>query len=362
VEKIKNFYLRVDRWLERREPLALATIVEARGSTPQVAGASALFSRKGLISGTLGGGLVEANAQKKASHCLKEGKSLCYQFELGGDDLAADEAICGGSVSILIDASPLKHLDTFALLKKSLLSRRAGVMVSGIRPVSPQGVSITRRWLEDKAGAGGVADADFSSIEKEIRKARRAGTPRLVKFKGKGRQDMLYFLEPLFPLPQLVIAGAGHIGQAVAHLGSLLDFAVTVIDDRAEFASRERFPEAEAIIVGDIGKAVADFAIASDTYIVIVTRGHSHDAEALRACIRSPAAYIGMIGSRRKLSLMRSKFIAEGWATEAQFGRVHGPIGLAIESTTVAEIAVSIAAELVLVRSQAGKGKTAGQK
>ena len=362
MEEIKNLYSGVDRWLERRESLALSTIVETRGSTPQVAGASALFSRKGLVSGTLGGGIVEANAQEKAARCLQERKSLFYQFELEGDDLAAEEAICGGSVSILIDGSPLNHLKTFALLKKSLLSRRAGVLVSRISRVSPQGVSILRRWLEGKAGAGDVSDKDFSSIEKEIREAGQEGKPRLIKTKDKRHQEILFFLEPLFPLPQLVIAGAGHIAQAVAHLGRLLDFAVTVIDDRAEFASRERFREADTIIVGDIGNAVADFPIASDTYIVIVTRGHSHDAEALRACIRSPAAYIGIIGSRRKLSLTRRKFISEGWATEAQFDRVHGPIGLAIESTTVAEIAVSIAAELVLVRNQAGKRRTAGQK
>jgi xanthine dehydrogenase accessory factor len=362
VEKVKNFYCGVDRWHERREPLALATIVETRGSTPQIAGASALFSRKGLISGTLGGGVVEADAQEKAFRCLREGRSLFYQFGLRGDDLGAEEAICGGSVSILIDASPLSHLETFRLLKKSLLSRQAGVLISKISPTSSQGFSVSRRWLGDKPAAGALAEKDFSSIEKEIKETLQEGEPRLIKTKEKGRQEILFFLEPLFPLPQLAIAGAGHIGQAVAHLGSLLDFAVTVIDDRAEFASRERFPEADAIIVGDIGRAVADFPIASDTYIVIVTRGHSHDAETLRACIRSPAAYIGMIGSRRKLSLTRSKFIAEGWATEAQFDRVHGPIGLAIKSTTVAEIAVSIAAELVLVRSQAGNQKTASQK
>mgnify|MGYP001033115848 CR=1 FL=1 len=359
---MKSLYSGVGRWLEQREPIALATIVETRGSAPQVAGASALFSRKGLVGGTLGGGLVEVDAQKRAYRCLRQGRSLYYQFELKGGDLTAEEAICGGSVSILIDASPLNHLRTFKLLKKSLLSRQAGVLVSKIIEVSPQGSSISRRWLEDKAAAKSVADKDFRSIEKEIRDARRGRKPRLIKSKDRGRQEILFFLEPLFPLPQLVIAGAGHIGQAVAHLGSLLDFAVTVIDDRAEFASRERLPEADAIIVGDIAKAMADFPIASDTYIVIVTRGHRQDAEVLRACIRSPADYIGMIGSRRKLFLTRQKFIDEGWATGPQFDRVHGPIGLAIGSTTVAEIAISIAAELVLVRSRAEKATKVSQK
>jgi len=156
----------------------------------------------------------------------------------------------------------------------------------------------------------------------------------------------------------LVIVGAGHVGRALAHLGKRLDFEVTVIDDRPEFAHLRRIPEADVLLVDEIRRAVRDFPVSSDTFVVIVTRGHRHDAEALRACIHSPAAYIGMIGSKRKVALMRQEFLKEGWATAAEFDRVHAPIGLDIGSTTVEEIAVSIAAELVLVRSRARQGET----
>jgi xanthine dehydrogenase accessory factor len=352
----------MDRWVERQEPLALATIIETEGSTPQIPGASALFSRQGLLFGTLGGGVIEADAQKKAVRCLKEGKSLYYEFELRGNAFAREEAICGGSASILIDVSPLEHVETFKLLKSSLTSRQPGVLITKVRLRSPQDVSISRRWLGDKPAPEGFTGKEFSSIAEEIKESRREGAPRLIRNKERGQGKTLYFLEPLSPFPQLVIAGGGHVGQATAHLGSFLGFEVTVIDDRADFANPERFPGAVAVIVADIGKAMGDFPMTSDTYVVILTRGHSHDAEALRACIRSPAAYIGMIGSRRKVSLMRDKFIAEGWATAAEFDRVHAPIGLEIRSKTVAEIAVSIAAELVLVRSQVGKGKQGGHK
>jgi len=187
----------------------------------------------------------------------------------------------------------------------------------------------------------------------------RRGNPRLARRaenRGKVNEQRLLFLEPLHPLARLVIAGAGHVGQALAHLGKFLDFEVTVIDDRPEFASLERIPEADAFIVGDIGQVVRDFPVSADTCIVIVTRDHSHDAEALRACLRSTAAYIGMIGSSRKVALMREKFLGQGWATAAEFDRVHAPVGLRIGSKTVEEIALSIAAELVLTRSKA-RGK-----
>jgi xanthine dehydrogenase accessory factor len=176
----------------------------------------------------------------------------------------------------------------------------------------------------------------------------------LLKDKGTAPENhqTLYFLEPIAPPPPLLIVGAGHIGQALARQAGWLDFEVTVIDDRPEYANRERFGEGTALIVADIGQAVREFPFSADTYIVIVTHGHSHDAEALRACIHSPAAYIGMIGSRPKVALMRERFLSAGWASAQEWDRVHAPIGLKIGSRTVEEIAVSIAAELVHVRSR----------
>jgi xanthine dehydrogenase accessory factor len=157
------------------------------------------------------------------------------------------------------------------------------------------------------------------------------------------------YLEPVHPPAHLVIAGAGHIGRALAHIGRLLDFEVTVIDDRSEFANSERIPDADRLIVDDIGKALSGIEMTSDTYIVIVTRGHKADADALKACIQTDIPYIGMIGSKRKIELMRKKFLERKWATAEEFDRVHAPIGIEIGSQTVQEIAVSIAAQLIKV-------------
>ena len=150
----------------------------------------------------------------------------------------------------------------------------------------------------------------------------------------------------------VVIVGAGHVGRALAHLGALLDFEVTVIDDRAEYANRGNIPDGDQFIVDDIGPSVQQLAPGKDTYIVIVTRGHNHDAEALKPCIGSEAAYIGMIGSKHKVAVMKKQFIEKGWATVEQWSKIHTPIGISIGSKTVQEIAVSIAAELVQVRTQ----------
>ncbi len=353
---MKNIYVHLLKEMKKQKPLVLATIVETKGSTPQVSGASAIFSSERLLDGTLGGGLLEADAQKKALKTLRKKVSLLSEFSLKADISSEEGAICGGGVKILIDASPEAHRNTFQDLSQSLTKRRPGILATFINRLSEEKVSLSRYWIERREKLEVDPGEHLSLFKKEIITTFSEGKPFFLKvkkeiFPEKAKERFL-FLEPIFPLPQLVIAGAGHVGQAVTHLGSLLNFEVTVIDDRPEYANKEKLPDADHIIVDEIGNAIQNFPISSDTYFVIVTRGHKHDGAALRQCISSEAAYIGMIGSIRKIKLMRKKFLEEGWATVPQFDRVCAPIGIAIQSKTVEEIAVSIAAQLVLVRSQ----------
>jgi xanthine dehydrogenase accessory factor len=153
-------------------------------------------------------------------------------------------------------------------------------------------------------------------------------------------------------MARLIIAGGGHIGQALAHLASLLEFEVTVVDDRSDFANENHIPDADHLVVKDIGSAMSEMVYGPDTYVVIVTRGHRQDGEALKACIGSDAAYIGMIGSVHKVGVMKKQFINEQWASKEQWASLHTPIGLEIGSQTVQEIAISIAAQLVEVRNR----------
>jgi len=353
---MKNIYVNLFDRLKKKKPVVMAAIVETKGSTPQVCGASALFSSEGLLEGTLGGGLLEADAQKKALRALEEKTSLLSEFNLKADISLKEGAICGGEVKILIDSCPEEHKKTFHNLSQSLIKRRSGVLATFINELSKNRASIVRYWIEKDRKLVSNQEKHLFLFQKEIKTVLSKGSARLMKIKEnifpeKTKNNFL-FLEPIYPLPQLVIAGAGHIGQAVAHLGSLLNFEVTVIDDRDKFANKERLPDTDLIIVKNFNKALKDIPISPDTYMVIVTREHHHDTTVLRQCLTSKAAYIGMIGSSRKIGQMRKKFLEEGWATSQQFGRVYAPIGIDINSKTVQEIAVSIAAQLAFVRSQ----------
>jgi len=337
--------------LRSGQGLALAAIVETDGSTPQVVGAAAVFSSQGLVTGTVGGGLLEARVGEAAAKALADGEPRLITVRLDADPSDMEGAICGGTARLLVDPGVDAAKGIFASALEGFRKRRPGALVSRLVPGHDDAVAVERGWLPR-----GVPilpdDPVFGRVAPEVLEdILAAGRPRLI-----GTKDRLWFIEPVLPLPRLIIAGAGHVGRAVARLGGLLDFSVTVIDDRAEFANIVNVPEADEILQADIGEAIRGVEDSPDNYFVIVTRGHQKDAEALRAAIGREAAYIGMIGSRRKIELMRCEFLENGWATAEQWSGIHAPIGVAIGSTTVEEIAVSIAAELVLVRS--GRAET----
>ena len=161
--------------------------------------------------------------------------------------------------------------------------------------------------------------------------------------------QVLVYIEPVLPEPRLVVLGAGHVGRAVAQAAAAAGFRVTVIDDRAEHAAPERFPDAERILVGDFPSTLEGAGIDDNTYLLVATRGHLHDFEAVAAALRTPARYVGLVGSRRKRKLLFEELERRGFdaATRA---RVVTPAGLAIGSVTPEEIAVSIVAQMIEFR------------
>ena len=351
--QLKNLHARLLDHIAHGKPSALATIIRATGSTPQIPGFSALFTPDGLILGTLGGGILEKDAERRALEALNARRSAVYSFDLEADLTSPEGAICGGGVRILIDADPARHLPVFQALVDSLARRTPGVLLTSVVVSEESEVELSREWVSrpDEGLSGGGHDGPLADrIQACLNRQKAEMLPVGTADAPVGSPEELLFCEPFIPLPRLVIAGAGHIGAAMAHLGSRLEFEVTVIDDRAEFANPENLPDADFIINADIGRTIQEMDIGPDSYVIIVTRGHQHDGEALRGCIAAPAAYLGMIGSRRKLALMRRQFLEEGWATAEQWDRVHAPIGLDIGSQTVEEIAVSIAAQIVSVR------------
>jgi xanthine dehydrogenase accessory factor len=351
---MKNIYLELLETTDTGHNIVLATVTGTIGSTPQKPGSSAIFKNDKLISGTVGGGVVEGKVQEAAKNCSVSHRSKLIHLMLNSDISEKDEAICGGEIDILVDADPGIHLPVFREMQKSAENREPGVLITMITKHTEDHVHINRYWMT----GNNIPRVPVGLLGKVEPVARRIITSAdhnsFVQMElpqpGENPSSLL-FIEPVFPKPLLVIAGAGHIGKALSHLAGLLDFEVTVIDDRPDFANSANLPDADHIIVKDIGEAMTETVKSSDTFIVIVTRGHKDDAHALKPCIGSGAAYVGMIGSRGKVARMKADFIEKVWASEEQWKCIHTPVGLDINSETVEEIAISIAAELIQVRN-----------
>ncbi len=160
---------------------------------------------------------------------------------------------------------------------------------------------------------------------------------------------LLVLIEPILPAPHLVIAGAGHVGKALSVVASFTGFKVTVVDDRSEFASRQAVPNAECVVLNEFTDPFNGVTINRDTYILIATRGHDHDLDALKAALATEACYVGLVGSSHKKALLLASLTDAGFS-DADTGRVITPVGLPIGSVTPEEIAISIMAQIVQKR------------
>lgn len=296
--------------LDRGEPFALAIISGVKGSSPQKSGAKALFYADGRIDGTLGGGCLEAEVQQRARRALLSNTPETFELVLDHDFGWDDGLICGGKVF--------------------------GVIL----PNAALAASLWRRLAErEEPIAWGVAN-DFS-----IREIAEPSGDWLHK-------------ETVSPPCALWIAGAGHVAQAVVPLALRLDFRVTVFDDRPSLMTTRFFPPETRFRVDYWEKLLAEPLPRQPTFGLIVTRGHQHDALALRHWIPRPFAFLGMIGSSRKKRLIFDQLIDDKIATPEALARVACPVGLDILAHSVDEIAISIMAQFVEQRGALVYGRS----
>jgi xanthine dehydrogenase accessory factor len=326
----------------------LCQIVETRGSTPQKAGAAMFVDpTTGETLGTLGGGCVEAEVRQRAGECLDGAGATLHTYTLDHDHAWADGLICGGRMSVL--SQPLTGDTTYWRALRESHAAGNGLTEAVLIEANPSANSSPTgtRWLFDHDGKlqtslPAACKAPPSWLLDTIKPTEARRRPRRI--------DGIALL-PSPPRIRLVIVGAGHVGQAVADLAARADFAVWVLDDRASCASRDRFPEADQLLVGPIGPTLDSIAFDPHTYALIVTRGHGHDQEALQHLAPTPAGYVGLIGSRRKIRLIFDALLDNGVVPDA-LARVAAPVGLEIGSESVPEIAVSIVAELIARRNR----------
>jgi xanthine dehydrogenase accessory factor len=337
------------RLLDDRQEFVLATIVSRHGSAPRTAGTRMIICGDGRALGTIGGGLLEARVVQKAAEVLSSKCPMVIPFDMTHSELAAMDMICGGRLEVLLEfidpGSPAAIV--FKCWRDAQCTLEPCLFLTVLRSAGDKVEGIDHGLLKNKRVVYGDLRLAPAIVEKLTRDHGGATCLRTVTL-----GESLILIEPVLPAETVFLFGAGHVAQPTARLAAFVGFRVRVVDDRAEFANAERFPEAEEVRVAtDFDSALKGFAIDRRAFIVIVTRGHLHDQTVLMQALRTEAAYIGMIGSRRKRDHIFNELLKQGF-TQADLKRVHSPIGLDIGAETPEEIALSIVAELTQARAQ----------
>ncbi len=347
-----NVFSEICEGLRAGEKLYLATIVRTTGSVPAPIHSRMLVSDNGGLRtrGSVGGGCLDGAVLR----CVKDGRAgegaVLERFDLG-DEFGETEFACGGSVAILTEPLRRGMLPLFEQVERTL----AGGSDCVIRTtLSGEGRTVKTLYGPDGSVLGGGKEGAGNGSVREIVRSLDARNPAHAVTDEAGEQ-IFEFIEAD---PPLVIFGGGHVGKAVAEYAVPAGFSVTVVEDRAEFASPERFPGARAVLCTAFERALESVDITEKTFVVIVTRGHRHDESALELCTAKSPRYLGMIGSRKKVEISFERLKKAGVNAD-RLSRVHAPIGLAIGARTAGEIGISVVAEMISVRRSSGPGPSA---
>ena len=341
---MKEVLTELDRWQRQGEAIALATLVRVRGSTPRLPGARLCVTRSGKMAGSVSGGCVENDVIEHAMQVLDAGRPVVATYGIA-DELGLEVGLsCGGSIDVLIE--PFAVDEAWQAARRAVEGQQPAALGIGLAPAALLGRKLT--LLADGTTVGSIDPAVDRRVTEEASRLLREGGTQVVDVPRGGENASVYI--EAFPRPlRLFIVGATHTAIALCRMAKQLDFHVTVIDARAAYLARERFPDAHALLCAHPGEVLDEAGLDASSYVVTLTHDPKFDLPALARAVRSEARYIGAMGSRgtherRKVELERLGL------TGADLARIRAPIGLDLGGRTPEEIAVAILAEVQAVR------------
>lgn len=353
---MKDIYSKMEGLFEKNQFSVLATLIAKSGSSPRKVGTKILIMEDGSTLGSIGGGTLESRLLEQARKVFLWGAPMTFTYSAEDTETVEPDMQCGGRVVLFLEpVSPANfyHLQIFKRIDSLIRRGGAGILVTAVNPDQWKAGSIPKMFMSadgEKTGSIlGIEELEDLLFSRMDQFSRQAG-PDIIACRDAESNQLDLFIEPISSNPVLYLFGGGHLSSSIVPIASGVGFRVIVIDDRPEIAEPANFPYASEIYCYPFEGVMDKFDINESSYIVIVTRGHSHDRAVLSQALRTPAEYIGMIGSRRKIKIIYDKLKEEGF-TGKDFDKVHSPIGIEIGAETPEEIAISIVAELIKVRA-----------
>lgn len=346
----------VERWHAAGERIALATVVSVAGSAPRGTGATLAVSEQGEISGSVSGGCVEPAVIEEGMRAIRTGAPTLLKFGITEEQNVEQIGLsCGGEIRVFVE-----RLGHFAPLADAISTdrqiARAVVIATSADASVPLGAELIVPEQGEPLGTLGDPALDANAVGAIRGSLLRTDTSEARTYPLEGGQSAEIFYAVYPAPPSLVIVGAGHISIPLTRIAKVLGYRVAVVDAREAFATRERLPEADELLVEWPDEALAHLPISGATAVAVLTHDNKFDVPALKAALNSPAGYVGAIGSRGTREARNERLREEG-VTDEQIGRIFGPIGLDIGARTPDEIALAILAQVVAARhGRAGNG------
>ncbi len=332
---MKTIFECIRQQLRQGNDLVLVSVIASSGATPRGAGARMLVGPTGRLCGTIGGGAVEYRSGQMARQVLEEKSSRDHAFALNRKDVENLGMICGGDAQVFFHYIPAGDGYTLELAERALEAMAQHQSLWLLSDIAQGGrLSLYSHEL----GFWGTADQPWMLPSLDAH-------PRHLTPQGQN-----WFVEQISTAGRVYIFGGGHVAQALAPVLSSIQFRCVVMDDRPEFASPELFPGAESVILGDF-RRIADYvSIGPEDYVCVMTRGHAYDTVVQAQVLRCCPKYCGVIGSAGKAAGVRRVLKEDYGLSDQELDRVTTPIGLKLRAETPAEIAISIAAQLIPIR------------
>lgn len=340
------------RWWSAGETVGLATVVGTWKSAPRQPGAAMLVAPDGTAAGSVSGGCVEGDVYELAGACRTTAAPQLRRYGVSYDDAFSVGLTCGGIIDVFVE--PVSQ-QTYPDLGEVIDDIRAGrpvavaTLVSGVAD-SPVGARLVVRPDTVTGSLGGPRLDD--AVRDDARGLLERGTTAVLRYGPRGERrgtDVAVFVASYAPRPRMIVFGAIDFAAAVARIGTFLGYRVTVCDARATFATRQRFPDADEVVVEWPHRYLARTEVDERTVVCVLTHDPKFDVPLLEVALRTPLAYLGAMGSRRTNDDRLARLRERGF-TAADLARLRAPIGLDIGGRTPEETAVSIAAEIIASR------------